>query len=395
MSRLPGIDDLEVDGKRVLVRADLNVPLEAGAVVDDFRIRAALATIQVLRERGARVIVASHLGRPKGPDPELSLAPVAVRLQELGGFPVRLAGDVAGIEAKKTVAGMEPGEVVFLENTRFHPGETKNDPELAEALAALADAFVLDAFGSAHRAHASTVGVAELLPSAASPLVQAEVDALRRLLEERRSPYVVVLGGAKVSTKIGVIEALLPRVDAMLIGGAMAFTLLTADGYDVGSSRVEEQMLGEARGVLKGPHGARVMLPDDAVVADRFAADADHKVVPTGDMPEGWMGLDIGPEAAERFAGVIANAETLFWNGPMGVFEWEAFRTGTARIAEAVVECEGMTVVGGGDTAAALKLFGLEDRVTHLSTGGGAGLEFVEGKALPGIEVLERKSDGT
>ncbi len=391
MTRLPGLDDLEVEGKKVLVRADLNVPLEDGEVADDFRLRAALDTISSLRRRGARVIVASHLGRPDGPDPELSLAPVAARLSELGGFPVRLAGDVAGIEAKKTVAGMEPGDVVLLENTRFESGETKNDPELAESLARLADAYVLDAFGSAHRAHASTVGVAELLPAAASPLVQQEVEALGRLLADVGQPYVVALGGAKVSSKLGVIEALLPRVDAMLIGGAMAFTLLAADGYDVGSSKVEDSMNSAARSVLRGEHGGKLFLPSDAVVADRFAADARHKVVSTRDMPDGWMGLDIGPETAEAFAGVIGNAETIFWNGPMGVFEWEPFRAGTARVAEAVVASDGLTVVGGGDTAAALKLLGLDDQVTHLSTGGGAGLEFLEGKALPGIEVLTRR----
>ena len=389
------IDDLELAGRTVLVRADLNVPLKEGAVGDDFRISASLGTIQELRGRGARVVVCSHLGRPKGPDPQFSMAPVAARLAGLGGFPVRCASDVAGEGARAAVAVAGPDEVVVLENTRFAPGETKNDPALSDALAGLADLFVLDAFGSAHRAHSSTVGVAERLPSAAGRLLAAEIVAFQRLLEAPDRPYVVVLGGAKVSDKLGVIKALLPKVDVMLVGGAMCFTLLVAEGYHVGDSRVEADMVDEVRSVLDSADGSRLTLPLDLVVADRFATDAAHRVVPATDIPRGMMGLDIGPETVARFSSIIAGCDTLFWNGPMGVFEWPPFAAGTRALAEAVAGTEAYTVVGGGDTVAALRSLGKETAVSHLSTGGGAGLELLEAGTLPGIEVLRRWADGS
>jgi len=395
LSKFRTIDELEVSARTVLVRADLNVPLDGGRVGDDFRIRASLRTIEELRRRGARVVVCSHLGRPKGPDPKFSMGPVAARLGELGGFPVRCAPDVAGEGAQRAVAEAAPGEVVVLENTRFGPGETKNDPSLSDALAALADLFVLDAFGSAHRAHSSTVGVAERLPSAAGRLLAEEIVAFDRLLHDPDRPYVVVLGGAKVSDKLGVIRALLPKVDAMLVGGAMCFTLLAAEGYQVGDSKVEAEMVAEVRAVLGSPFGSRVVLPADLVVAERFEADAPHRVAPAGDIPRGTMGLDIGPETATRFAAIIGGCDTLFWNGPMGVFEWPAFAAGTRAVAAAVAASQGYTVAGGGDSVAALRAFGMEHALSHLSTGGGAGLELLEAGTLPGIEVLGRWADGS
>ena len=394
MSGFRTIDDLEVDGRTVLVRADLNVPLPEGRVGDDFRITASLGTIEELRSRGARVVVCSHLGRPKGPDPQFSMAPVAARLGELGGFPVRCASDVAGEGARAAVAAAARGEVVVLENTRFEPGETKNDPGLSDSLAGLADLFVLDAFGSAHRAHSSTVGVAERLPSAAGRLLAEEITAFDRLLHDPNRPYVVVLGGAKVSDKLGVIRALLPKVDVMLVGGAMCFTLLAAEGYQVGSSRLEADMVPEVRSVLDSEHGSRVCLPLDLVVADRFAADSPHRVVAATDIPRGTMGLDIGPATSARFSSIIAGCDTLFWNGPMGVFEWPAFAAGTRAVAEALAAAGAYSVAGGGDSVAALRSFGLETAVSHLSTGGGAGLELLEAGTLPGIEVLRRWADG-
>jgi phosphoglycerate kinase len=384
------MDSLAVSGRTVLVRADLNVPLDDGAVVDDYRIIQSLPTITALRDAGAQVVVCSHLGRPKGTDPSLSLAPVARRLGERGGFEVAMAPDVAGPGARETVAGASPEAVVVLENTRFEPGETSNDPALADAFADLADLFVLDAFGSAHRAHASTVGVAERLRSAAGLLMAAEVAAFERLLDDPDRPYVVVLGGAKVSDKLGVMEALLPKVDALLVGGAMCFTLLAAEGYDVGSSRVEPDMVEDVRRVLDGPHGGRIVLPVDMVVADEFAAGAPWSVVDARHMPGDRMGLDIGPETVSRFGAIIEGADTVFWNGPMGVFEWEAFAAGTRGVAEAVGRSTAYTVAGGGDSVAALRQFGLDGAVSHLSTGGGAGLELLEQGSLPGIDVLRR-----
>ena len=393
MTQLLGIDDLEVAGKRVLVRADLNVPLRDGDVVDDFRIRASLPTIAALRERGASVIVCSHLGRPKERDPSLSLAPVAVRLGELGGFDVAFTTAVVGPEVSSTIA--DAGDsVVVLENTRFEPGETSNDPVLADALAELADLFVLDAFGSAHRSHASTAGVAERLRSAAGLLVVAETQALHRLLEATVHPYVVVLGGAKVRDKLGVIKALLPKVDAMLVGGGMCFTLLAADGYEVGNSLVDTEMMDEVREVLRAGGGGKIMLPTDIVVAESFDAGASNEVVSTASIPEDGFGLDIGPETQETYAAIVANSEQLFWNGPMGVFEWEAFQAGTKAIATAVADAPGFTVIGGGDSIAAVRQLGLEDSIDHLSTGGGAGLELLEQGSLPVLDTLRRWVDG-
>ncbi|MFO7293274.1 MAG: phosphoglycerate kinase [Actinomycetes bacterium] len=390
MPRYLTLDDLNVSERTVLVRSDLNVPLEDGEVADDFRIRMALPTIQRLREAGAKVVVCSHLGRPKGADPAFSMAPVAARMSELAGFEVRALGAVVGDEVQQAVSDAGPGDVLVLENTRFEPGETKNDPDLADRLASLADVFVQDAFGSVHRAHASTVGVAERIRSAAGPLLVAELESLGRFLGAPERPYVVVLGGAKVSDKLGVIENLLPKVDTMLVGGGMCFTLLAARGYEVGSSLVEEDQVDSVRSLLDGPHGDRIRLPSDVVVADAFAEDAAPRIVAADEIPADMMGLDIGPETAESFSEVIRGAQSVFWNGPMGVFEWENFRAGTEAVAKAMAECGGFTAVGGGDSAAALRMLGMEDRVSHLSTGGGAGLELLEGKELPGVAVLER-----
>ncbi|HSJ34136.1 MAG TPA: phosphoglycerate kinase [Acidimicrobiia bacterium] len=384
------LDDLDVAGLTVLVRSDLNVPLDNGEVEDDFRIRMALGTITRLREANAKVVVCSHLGRPKGQDPELSLAPVAARMSELGGFPVRHVPAVVGSEAEAEVEAASPGDVLLLENTRFEAGETKNDPVLADGLARLADVFVQDAFGSVHRAHASTMGVAERLRSAAGPLLVSELDSLGRLLGDPERPYVVVLGGAKVSDKLGVIANLLPKVDSMLIGGGMCFTLLAARGYEVGNSLVQEDQIEAVKGLLDGPHGDRIQLPVDVVAAEAFEESSASEVVDVADIPAERIGLDIGPETAAQFSAVIRDAGSVFWNGPMGVFEWEDFRAGTEAVAEAMAACDGFTAVGGGDSAAALRLLGMEDSISHLSTGGGAGLELLEGQELPGVKVLER-----
>lgn len=370
------LDDLEVSGLTVLVRSDLNVPLEDGKVGDDFRIRASLPTLEKLVADGARVRVCSHLGRPKGVDPAFSLRPVADRMAQLTDIEVAFQGG--------------DGPITVLENTRFEEGETKNDPETARRLAEGANLFVQDAFGSVHRAHASTVGVAQLVPSAAGPLLVAELEALGRLLGDTDRPYTVVLGGAKVSDKLAVIDNLLPRVDHMLIGGGMCFTFLRARGASVGESLVEESMLDTVAGLMEGSDGNKIRLPVDVVAGDRFAADAQSSVVASDAIPEGWVGLDIGPETAASFASTVTGSASVFWNGPMGVFEWERFRFGTTALAEAMRDCAGFTAVGGGDSAAALRLMGLEDSVSHLSTGGGAGLELLEGKTLPGVAVLER-----
>ena len=395
MARYLTLDDVDVAGRRVLVRADLNVPLESAEVTDDFRIRASLPTIQHLRNIGATVIVCSHLGRPKGRDPQLTMDPVAARMSELGGFPVRKLDEVIGPEVEAAVTAAASGDVILLENTRFEPGETKNDPDLADGLARLADLFVLDAFGSAHRAHASTVGVAERLRSVAGPLLVAEVEALTQLLEDPERPFTVILGGAKVSDKLGVIRSLLPKVDMMLIGGGMCFTLLAAEGYEIGDSLFEEHRLEEVREVLASPYGDRISLPQDLIVADRFAAEAAARTVDRDDIPDDWIGLDIGPETVERFSAVVHGSSSVFWNGPMGVFEWERFRAGTEQVARSLSDFEGFSVVGGGDSVAAMRLLGLENSVSHLSTGGGAGLEMLEGKTLPGVAALERWADGS
>lgn len=390
MSKYLTLDDLDLSGHRVLIRSDLNVPLEDGEVADDFRIRMALDTIQRVRKAGSTTIVCSHLGRPQGPDPDLSLAPVAARMADLGGFEVRHLGEVIGPDVEQAVGEASAGDVLMLENTRFEPGETKNDPDTSEGLAKLADLFVQDAFGSVHRAHASTVGVAERLRSAAGPLVVAELTAFDRLLVDPDRPYVVVLGGAKVSDKLGVIGNLLPMVDTMLIGGGMCFTLLAAQGHEVGNSLVQEDQVDQVRALLEGPDAAKIRLPVDVVAAASFSEDADVETVPVQAIPADRVGLDIGPDTARLFARVVKQAGSVFWNGPMGVFEWERFRAGTAAVAEAMAACSGFTAVGGGDSASALRMLGMGDQVSHLSTGGGAGLELLEGKELPGVTVLER-----
>src|SRR3954462_13805781 len=385
--------DLEVaEGQTVLVRADLNVPLENGEVADDTRIRAALPVIEELRSRGAKVIVASHLGRPKGHDPAYSLEPVSKRLGELLGAPVRPAPAGVGPEGRRGASRLGDGDVLVLENTRWEYGETRNDPKLAELLADLADAFVLDAFGSAHRAHASTVGVAEHLPSVAGPLLENEVTTLEGLIEDPERPLTVVLGGAKVTDKIALIDRFLELADQLLIGGAMCFSFFRAQGHETGDSLVEEEGVELARQALeKASGGARaaLLLPVDLVIADRFAAEAERKELAGVDVPEGWMGLDIGPRTAQSYAGEVSRSGTVFWNGPMGAFEMEPFAAGTRAVAEAVAGTMATTVVGGGDSGAALGRFGLAERVTHLSTGGGAALELLEGKPLPGLEALD------
>lgn len=390
---LTTLDEFDCDGRTVLVRADLNVPVEAGSVTDDFRLRSTLPTIEALRARDASVVLCSHLGRPSGPDPAFSMRPVGARLAEIGGFEVRATHDVGGEHSRKVVA--DAGDaVVLLENTRFEPGETGNSAELADRLAGLANRFVLDAFGSAHRSHASTVGVAQRLPSAIGLLVGAELEAYARLLEHPARPFVVVLGGAKVSDKLGVIRALLPKVDVMLVGGAMCFTLLAAEGFEVGDSLVESEMVGEVREVLDSEHGARISLPVDVVVAERFAPDAPYRTAPATDLPEEGMGLDIGPETAAVYEAILGGADTVFWNGPMGVAEWEAFAVGTRAIAAAVTASAAYSVVGGGDTVAALRRLGLDEDVDHLSTGGGAGLELIEEGKLAAIEAVRRSPNG-
>jgi phosphoglycerate kinase len=373
------LDDLDVDGRRVLLRVDFNVPLDHGRITDDARIRAALPTIETLRERGAKLLLAAHLGRPKNREPELSLEPTADRLSELiGGAEVKLAADLDHVP---------DGDIVMLENVRYEPGETKNDAELAKRYAALADVYVNDAFGAAHRAHASTEGVAHLLPSAAGLLLQREVETLQGILEDPKRPLVAIVGGAKVTDKIGVLEAFLERADTILIGGAMCFPFFSAQGHGVGDSLCEAEGVDPARRILDAG-GDKLRLPTDLVAGRAFDADTEKRDIDGVDVPDGWMGLDVGPDTASAYAGVIKEAGTVFWNGPMGAFELEPFAAGTRAIAEAVAAAPGTTVVGGGDSAAALAKFGLADRVDHLSTGGGASLELIEGKPLPGVEVL-------
>jgi phosphoglycerate kinase len=373
------LDDLgDLNGRRVFVRVDFNVPIKNGVIGDDARIRAALPTLEELRRRGARLLLAAHLGRPKGRDPELSLAPVAARLGELLKTDVALAPDLDHVP---------DGDVVMLENVRFEPGETKDDPELARRYAALADAYVDDAFGAAHRAHASTHAIAQLLPSAAGLLLQREVETLQGILAAPQRPLVAIVGGAKVTDKIGVLEAFLDTADTILIGGAMCFPFFKAQGHAVGASLCEEEGLEPARRILERGAG-KLRLPVDLICGEAFSADTPVTAVDGIDVPDGLMGLDIGPRSAQAYGEVIVSAGTVFWNGPMGAFELAPFAAGTRTIAEATAAANGTTVVGGGDSAAALRQFGLEDDVTHLSTGGGASLELIEGKTLPGVEVL-------
>jgi len=382
----------ELRGKRALVRVDFNVPIKDGKVTDDTRIRAARPTIDALRDRGAALVLVSHLGRPKGVDPELSLRPVAQALSMLIGAEVRLAPPGVGDDVTALAEGLAPGELLLLENIRFEPGETSNDPQLARALAALADVYVDDAFGAAHRAHASTEGAARLYADrAAGLLLEREVQALSGLLENPSRPLVAVLGGAKVSDKIGVMRSFQRLADTILIGGAMCFPFLAAQGHAVGDSLCAEHDVELARQVIAADGRdtrAQVALPSDLVLADHFGADATPEPLDGVEVPEGLMGLDIGPRSADAFGQVILTAGTVFWNGPMGAFELERFSAGTREIARAVAAAPGVTVVGGGDSAAALARFGLADEVTHLSTGGGAALELLEGRELPGVEVL-------
>lgn len=391
---LPTLDDLEVAGKRVLVRCDLNVPLKDGAITDDMRIRAALPTLETLLDGGARLIVCSHLGRPKGQVvADLSLAPIGRALEQLLGREVFLVDDVVGPEAQAAAVSM--ADVVLLENLRFEPGEEANDPSFADALADLADAYVDDAFGAAHRAHASVVGVPERLPSAAGLLLADEVTKLERLLHEPERPFVAVLGGAKVSDKLAVIGNLLETVDSICIGGAMAFTLLVAQGHGVGRSVVEIDRVSEVTDVLKEAEakGVDILLPSDVVAAEAPDAGAPHETVPLSGIGDR-LGVDIGPETAKTFGDVISSARTVLWNGPMGIFEIDAFSEGTREVARAVGRATGAgayTVAGGGDSAAALRQMDMTDAVSHLSTGGGASLELLEGKELPGIAVLRTK----
>jgi phosphoglycerate kinase len=397
------LDELDVEGRRVLVRVDFNVPLGKdadGAVVvaDDTRIVAALETIEELRSRGARIVLASHLGRPEGRrEEDLSLAPVVARLRELTDAPVTLAPAVIGERVRALAEELGSGELLVLENVRFEPGETANDAELAAAMADLADAYVDDAFGAAHRAHASTEGVAHLLPNAAGRLLQREVQTLGKLLERPPRPLVAVIGGAKVADKIGVIDRFLDIADVVIIGGAMCFPFLCAQGHAVGQSLCDSDDVEHARRALAkatDPGRASVELPSDLVIGERLAADTEHRVLAGVEVPEGWMGLDIGPASAARYAERIARAGSIFWNGPMGAFELEPFAAGTRTVAEAVARAPGVTVVGGGDSAAALSRFGLENEVDHLSTGGGATLELVEGRSLPGVAALDSASAG-
>ena len=387
------VRDIDLKGKRVLARVDFNVPLDDDAkVTDDTRIRAALPTINYLREQGAKVILCSHLGRPKGKvKPDLSLKPVAAYLSDLLGAPVVMATDCIGPDVAAAVASLKPGAVILLENLRFYPGEEDNDPEFAKALASLAEVYVNDAFGTAHRAHASTEGVTHYLPAVSGFLMEKELDFLGTALEEPTRPLVAILGGAKVSDKIAVIERLLGLADKVLIGGGMANTFFKAQGLEMGDSLVESEKLDMAKDLLaKG--GAKLVLPVDAVIADKFAADAATRVVGVAAVAAGWRILDIGPASVAKFESILADAKTAVWNGPMGVFEFEAFSKGTFAVAEALAGLEGATtIIGGGDSAAAVMQSGLADKITHISTGGGASLEFLEGKELPGVVALNDK----
>jgi phosphoglycerate kinase len=383
------VRDAAVKGRRVLVRVDFNVPLADGEVGDDTRIRAALPTIELLRERGAALILAAHLGRPKGErDPALSLAPVAKRLGELLGAEVKMAPGVIEGDVDLTCGALGPGDVLLLENIRFEPGETKNDPRLAESLAQLADVYVNDAFGAAHRAHASTAGVADYLPAYAGLLLEREVSELTKVVESPRRPLVVILGGAKVSDKVGVIDRFLEVADRILIGGAMCFGFFKAQGIETGNSLVEGVDLAKEALERAEQSDCELMLPVDLVLGREFSAETERKESDGVEVPEGWMGLDIGPRSAQAYAQAVAEAGTVLWNGPMGAFELEPFAGGTRTVAEAVAKAPGTTVVGGGDSVAALNQFGLEDEVDWVSTGGGASLELLEGKELPGVEAL-------
>ncbi len=382
------IRDIDVKDKRVLVRVDFNVPLEDGKITDDTRIQAALPTIQYLVDHNAAVILCSHLGRPKGaPDAAYSMKPTAEHLKTLVDVPVFFSEECIGPKAEAAAQALEPGQILVLENTRFYPGETSNDPEMSKQLAALADVYVNDAFGSSHRAHASTVGVTEYLPAVAGFLMEKEINYLGNAIADPKKPFVAIMGGSKISDKIGVIRNLLTKADTILIGGGMANTFLKAQGYDMADSLVEKDALQTAKDLL-AEGGDVLRLPVDLSIADAFAEDANHKVIPAGDVPAGWRVLDIGPETIEAFGAVVKDAGTVVWNGPMGVFEFPVFAKGTFGLAKKVAESSATTIVGGGDSAAAVNQSGLADEISHISTGGGASLEMLEGKDLPGMAAL-------
>jgi len=382
------IRDIDVNNKRVLVRVDFNVPIKDGVVGDDTRIRGALPTIEALLQGGATLILCSHLGRPKGgPDHQYSMKPVAEYLGKLMGREISFAEDCIGPETEAVAKALKPGDVLVLENTRFHPEEEKNDPNMAKQLAALADIYVNDAFGSAHRAHASTEGVAKHIPAVAGLLMEKEIQYLGSAVAAPERPFVAILGGAKISDKIGVIKNLLTKTDTILIGGGMANTFFKAEGYPLGDSLVEADALETAKELLKSA-GTKLRLPVDVVIADKFAADAAHQTIPTGPIPDGWRILDIGPETIAHYGKVVKAAKTVVWNGPMGVFEFPAFARGTFGVAQAVADSSAVSIIGGGDSVAAIQESGLTDKVTHISTGGGASLEMLEGLALPGVAAL-------
>lgn len=385
------IVDLQPQGKKVFVRVDFNVPLKDGVITDDTRIKASLPTIEALLDKGAKVILASHLGRPKGERKmEFSLEPCAKRLSELLGRPVAFAPDCVGERVKAMVAGMKDGDVLLLENLRFHKEEEKNEENFAKELASLADLYVNDAFGTSHRAHASVAGITKYLPAVAGFLLEKEIEYIGGAVEHPEKPFAAIIGGAKVSDKIEVISNLLPKVDKLLIGGGMANTFIAAKGYPTGSSLVEEDKVPLAKELLEKA-GDTIVLPVDFVVAKEFNNDSEHKVVPADGIEEGWMALDIGPKSEELFASILAPMKTIIWNGPMGVFEMENFAHGTNAVAKAVADNGGKTIVGGGDSVSAIKKSGLADKISHISTGGGASLEYLEGKILPGIASLNDK----
>ena len=385
------VRDIDVKGKKVLVRVDFNVPLKDGKVDDGTRVKGAMPTIQYLLDHGAAVILCSHLGRPKaGPDPKYSLKPVAEYLSALMGKPVAFAEDCVGPVAEAAAKALKPGEVLVLENTRFHPEEEKNDLKMAQQLASLADLYVDDAFGSAHRAHSSTEGVTHFLPSVAGFLLEKEIKYLDQAISDPKRPFIAILGGAKISDKIGVIKNLLTKADLVLIGGGMANTFLKAQGYPVADSLVEDQALDKAREVL-AIAGTKLRLPVDLVLGNKFDADAEIKVIATGSVPVGWRILDVGPETVKAYAKVIHGAGTVVWNGPMGVFEFPRFAEGTFGVARAVAESGAITIIGGGDTVSAVEKAGVADKITHISTGGGASLEMLEGLVLPGLAALQDK----
>jgi len=388
------VEDLDVKGKRVLVRCDFNVPLKDGVITDDKRIRESMKTIRYLADQGARVILCSHLGRPKGEfNDKFTLAPVAARISELLGKEVVFAKDVIGEDAKAKAAALKDGDVMLIENVRFHAEEEKNDPEFSKSLASLAELYVNDAFGTSHRAHASTAGVADYLPSACGYLIQKEIEIMGGALNNPRRPFVAILGGAKVSDKIGVINNLIQKCDTLIIGGGMAYTFIKAKGGEIGASLLEADKIDLANELLEkaAARGIEFLLPTDNIVGDKFAPDCAFKTVDSSSIPEGWMGLDIGPETIKLFTEAVHGAGTIVWNGPLGVFEFENFANGTKAIARAVAESGAVSIIGGGDSAAAVEQLGYADRMTHISTGGGASLEFLEGLELPGIAALSDK----